>query len=84
MLKASAVVRKGEKGESLRAEVVDASGGGILLMVRSVPSLVLGDELICDVSLPAGLELAIPRHGMGTVVRVDGERTAIQFNAAVF
>jgi hypothetical protein len=82
-VKAYANVRKGEAGEVHHAQVVNASGGGVLLMVRSIHGLAVGDELICEVDLPQGLQAAIPHRGMGRVVRLDGIEAAVQYHAAL-
>jgi hypothetical protein len=82
LFKASATVRRGEEGEALRARVVNASLGGLLLAVKASEPLTVGDRVICEVNVPEGFETGMPRRGVGRVVRVDGEYAGVEFDIA--
>lgn len=73
-----------QQGEPISANAVDMSSSGMLVRVdRSMPFSV-GDEVTVEVDLPPGFDEPLSRWGIGTVVRLDGEHSAIHLRAGSF
>jgi hypothetical protein len=78
-IEAGATVELHNKGQIVSATTVNMSGCGVLLQFAEPVHLSVGDDVMCDFKLSKGSGDPLPRWGVGTVVRVDGERVAIDF-----
>jgi len=71
-------------GEPNPAKTVNVSTGGVLLRPANPLDLAIGDEVSCDIDLHENPDKALPFWGVGTVVRLEGDRAGIELKAAVF
>jgi hypothetical protein len=80
---APATVRNGN-GEQVNGMVVNVSSSGILVALAGSLGLATGDQVMVHVDLPPDPDLPLPSWGLGTVVRVDGTRLAVELFMAGF
>jgi hypothetical protein len=78
-IEAGATVELHNKGQIVKATTVNMSGCGVLLQFTAPLDLVVGDEVLCDFKLALEAGDPLPRWGLGTVVRVDNLRVAVDF-----
>jgi PilZ domain len=64
-------------GEQFSAATINVSGSGMLVQLEQAPGLRLGEVVNCSVLLYQGKPLQ--SWGLGTVVRVEDLRVAIEF-----
>jgi len=67
------------KGHVLKATTINMSGCGVLLQFENPPDLAVGDDVACDFGRSKEAGNPLPRWGLGTVVRVDNLRVAVDF-----
>lgn len=65
------------------AVMLNISGGGLLLQVDSNP-FAIGDEVTCEIELAEPHDQPFANWGVGRVVRVDRNNTAIKLSSGVF
>ncbi|MGD1093836.1 MAG: PilZ domain-containing protein [Bryobacteraceae bacterium] len=80
---AKVVIQK-ERAEPIAAVAADISSSGMLLHMSRPGLLCLGEVVTIDVELPDHSEQPFSSWGIGTVVRVDTEHSAIQICAGIF
>jgi len=80
-IEAGAIVAVNQNGQTESGTTVDISGCGVLLQFKEPVHLAGGDQVICDFSVPQQTEKPLPYWVVGSVVRVDGCRAAIDFQA---
>lgn len=73
-----------ENGEAIPAGACDISSSGMLVHPDLPISFAPGETVTVDVVLPDDREKSLSTWGIGRVVRLDGERTAIQLCAGRF
>jgi len=78
-IQAGATVELHNNGHNVKATTINMSGCGVLLQFENSPDLVVGDEVLCDFKLSKAVDDPLPRWGLGTVVRVDNLRVAVDF-----
>ncbi len=83
-IETDAIVQAEKMGEPRTAKTVNVSTGGVLLRPNTKWNLAVGDEVSCDIDLHDDPEKALPFWGVGNVVRVDQDSTAIELKAAAF
>lgn len=82
-IRANVVIHK-PSGQSIPAAAVDISTSGMLVRFDRPVPFCLGEVVTVDVELPADSGQPFSNWGIGRVVRLDGERTAIQLRAGNF
>jgi len=80
---AQAVVWRPNENEKYRAVTLNISGGGLLLQLNSHPFEV-GDEVTCEIELAEPQEHPFASWGVGQVVWVDQNNTAIELKSGIF
>ena len=79
-IEVGATIELHNKGHIVKATTVNMSGCGVLLQLEIPQDLAVGDDALCDFKLSKEVgSNPLPRWGLGTVVRVDGLRVAIDF-----
>lgn len=78
------MLRRPGGGETYSAVALNASSSGILLQLTGTQPFQVGDEVMCEVSLPDSPEQPLASWGVGRVVRVDDSQTAIELEAGTF
>jgi hypothetical protein len=78
-IEVGATVELHNKGSVFRATTVNMSGCGVLLQFESPPDVAVGDDVLCDFKPSKEVGDPLPRWGLGTVVRVDHARVAVDF-----
>ncbi len=81
---AEATIRPIDGGEGAPARTVNLSGAGVLLRFERPLGLRVGQQVICEVTLPDAPGKPLPSWGLGTVVRVDDSCAAIELQAGSF
>lgn len=81
---AGTVVEVFRDGRTVRATTVNISGCGVLLQLDEPIGLAVGDQVICEFSIPAGTDKPLPCWAVGDIVRIDDCRVAIDFKAGGF
>ena len=81
-IEAGATVELHNKGQIAKATTVNMSGCGVLLEFDVPPDVAVGDEVNCDFKLSKEAGETLPCWGLGTVVRVDNLRVAVEFRGA--
>jgi c-di-GMP-binding flagellar brake protein YcgR len=71
-------------GESFSAAAVNISSSGMLLRMEPPFPLELDDEVTVEIELPDDPEKAFSAWGLGKVVRMDRESSAIELSAGEF
>jgi hypothetical protein len=82
-IEARMTVRKAN-GEAVLATSVNVSSSGILLAVEQSSRFEMGEQVTVEIDLPDDPEKAFSVWGVGRVVRVDTQRSAIQLDAGSF
>jgi hypothetical protein len=82
-IEANATVRK-DGGEPIPATVLNISASGILLRLGGRILLEPGEAVTVEVELPGDSDKPLSPWGIGRIVRVDGDRSAIQLCAGSF
>ena len=80
---AKVVVRHG-RGERIPGVVVDISSSGVAVRLDKTYPFKIGDMLTVEVEFSGHAEKPIPHWGVARVVRLDGDRIAMQLAAASF
>ena len=84
-ISAETIISVSRNGEILQASSTNMSGGGVLLhFAESAPRLAVGDDLICEYTMPEDAPVSLPRWTIGKVVRVDQNSAALHFAGGVF
>ena len=83
-IEAGAVVEVHKNGHTARATTVDMGGFGALLQFQEPFPLAVGDRVMCEFELSHDADRPLPYWGMGHVVRVEGRRVAVDFQAGGF
>lgn len=78
------VMLRSEHGEPIPGVADDISTSGMLVHMDQPAPFHLGEEVTVEVELPDDSDRAFSPWGIGRVVRVDGERSAIQLAAGSF
>ncbi len=78
------VIIRRECGEPIPGVADDISTSGMLVHMDQPASFRLGEDVTVEVELPDDSDLAFSRWGIGRVVRVDREHSAIQLTAGSF
>jgi len=80
---AHAVVRRLNDSDKYPAVTLNISGGGLLLQMNSNPFTV-GDEVTCEIELAEPQEHPFANWGVGRVVWVNQNTTAIELQSGIF
>jgi hypothetical protein len=81
---AGTTVEMHSKGQIVSATTVNMSGCGVLLELSEAPPLALGDEVMCEFKLPQEADASLPLWGLGTVVRLDDRRIAVDLRGGIW
>ncbi len=68
-------------GHVANAITINMSGCGVLLELTGPLDLTVGDTVVCDFHLPDESGTLLPCWAEGTVIRLDGNRAAIDFRS---
>lgn len=79
-----AAVEVSNSGRAVRAKTINVSGSGVLLEFEEPVRFLVGDLVSCDFNIPRPTQNPLPRWGSGKVLRVEGRRIAVEFNAGWF
>jgi hypothetical protein len=82
-IEARVVIHQGT-GEPVSGAAVDISSSGMLVHLDRPIPFHLGEEVTVEVELPPHSGKPFSPWGIGRVVRLDGERSAIQLCAGTF
>jgi len=80
-IKTGATVEVQKRGEIVNATTINISGCGVLLQFEIPTQLAVGDPVVCEFAVTSEGDLPLPCWGVGDVVRVDGNRVAVDFKA---
>lgn len=80
-IRAGATVAVSRGGRTTSATTLDISGGGVLVQFAEPVPLAVGDQVVCDFDVSHEADKPLPYWGLGSVVRVDGCRAAIDLKA---
>ena len=69
---------------SLPATTVNVSGAGALLQLSDPALIRPGDEVTCQLDIPANADAILPCWGIGNVVRVENGRAAVELSVGLF
>jgi len=78
------VIIRNERGEPIPAVVVDISSSGMLVHLDRPNPFQIGEAVTVEVALPHRVDAPLSPWAIGSVVRLDGERSAIQLHAGSF
>jgi len=78
------VVIRNERGDPVPAVVVDISSSGMLVHLDWPNPFQIGEAVTLEVALPHGVDAPLSPWAIGSVVRLDGERSAIHLHAGSF
>jgi hypothetical protein len=81
-IQAGAVVGLRRDGQVVNAITINMSGCGVLLQFPAPVDLTVGDTVVCDFHLPDETGRLLPCWAEGIVIRLDGNRVAIDFRSA--
>ena len=81
LIEAGATVEVSSNGRIARATTENMSGCGILLRFKEPVQLAVGDEVTCDLQVLHADDEPLPYWGLGSVVRIDGCRVAMDLKA---
>jgi len=73
-----------KSGQCFSATAVNISSSGMLLQLSEPFPLNLGEEVTVEVDLRNEGDKALATWGLGTVVRMDGLRSAVHLSAGYF
>jgi hypothetical protein len=82
-INANVTVRHGH-GERIAGVVVDISSSGVAVRLDRPYPFQVGDTLTVEVEFSGHADKPIPHWGVARVVRLDGDRIAMQLAAASF
>jgi hypothetical protein len=82
-IEARVIVSKTD-GETVLANCVNVSSSGILIEVEQPSRFQIGEEVTVELDLPNDADKALSVWGVGRVVRVDAQQSAIQLDAGSF
>lgn len=82
-IEARVTVRR-STGETVLATSVNVSSSGILLHVEEPSRFEVGEEVSVELDLPSDHDQPLPVWGIGRIVRLDVQRSAIQLDAGSF
>ena len=77
------IIRRGD-GEPIPAVVADISSSGMLVRMRGSCPFQVGEDLTVDVELSGHSDKPLSHWGLAKVVRLDGDRCAMQLTAGSF
>ena len=80
-IQTGATVEVQKRGEIVNATTINISGCGVLLQFEIPTQLSVGDPVVCEFAVTNDTDLPLPCWGVGDVVRVDGNRVAVDFKA---
>jgi PilZ domain-containing protein len=78
------VVIRREHGEPISAVATDISSSGMLVHPDPPAPFHLGEAVTVEVELPEDSDQPFSPWGIGRIVRLDGEKSAIQLSAGCF
>ncbi len=79
-----AFVHRPANGDTITATAVRITNDGVILQFEKACALKLGEEVICEIVLQNQQRKAVPSWGLGRVVHIENDRTALEFYAEVF
>jgi hypothetical protein len=82
-IEARVIVSKTD-GETVLANCLNVSSSGILIEVEQPSRFQIGEEVTVELDLPNDADKALSVWGVGRVVRVDAQQSAIQLDAGSF
>jgi c-di-GMP-binding flagellar brake protein YcgR len=77
------IIRRGD-GEPIPAVVADISSSGMLVRMRGSCPFQVGEDLTVEVDLADYPDMPLSHWGLAKVVRLDGDRCAMQLTAGSF
>ncbi len=80
-IRAGTAVGLYRKAQVLNATTVNMSGCGVLLQFDDSVHLAVGDTVMCDFNIQDQAGQMLPCWAEGTVVRLDGDRVAVDFRS---
>lgn len=80
-IQAGTLVRLLHNQRALKAVTVNMSGCGVLLQFDAPVDLAVGDRVDCEFALPNESGTTLPYWAEGTIVRLEGNRVAIDFRS---
>jgi hypothetical protein len=83
-IQVGAAVELRKNGRSVHATTVNISDCGVLLEFQEPLKLVIGEDVVCEFQLTETPQASIPYWALGTVVRVEDSRAAIDLSAGGF
>jgi hypothetical protein len=78
-IRAGTAIALYKKAQVLNATTVNMSGCGVLLQLADSVHLAVGDSVMCDFNVQGQADQTLPCWAEGTVVRVEGDRVAVDF-----
>jgi hypothetical protein len=81
---APVVLRHARGEETYSAVTLNVSASGILLKLSGDQPFQIGDDVLCEVSLPGTPEQPLLSWGVGRVIRVDDHQAAIELEGGTF
>jgi hypothetical protein len=77
-------VEVNNNGQIVHATTINVSGCGVLLRFDEAIHVSPGDEVLCEFSSASPTQKSLPCWVFGSVVRVEGNRVAIDFRSGSY